>query len=70
MSWAIIMTYISITKFVLINLFEKDHNMIETRHLKNIVIFIQTIFKRFCCLLLFYHDIASRYSNETTLSRM
>ena len=69
MSWAIIMTYVSITKFVLINLFEKDHNMIETRHLKNII-FIQTIFKRFCCLLLFYNDIASRYSNETTSSRV
>ena len=36
------MIYINITKFVLINSIEKDHSMIETRRLKNIVIFIQT----------------------------
>ena len=36
------MTYINITKFVLINYHEKDHNMIETPRLKNVVIFIQT----------------------------
>ena len=38
------MTYINLTKFVLINQLEKDHSMIETRRLKNVVIFIQTIF--------------------------
>ena len=43
MSLAIIMTYINITKFVLINKLEKDHIMIETLRLKNVVIFIQTI---------------------------
>ena len=43
MSSAIIMTYITITKFVLINQLEKDHSMIETRRLKNDVIFIQTV---------------------------
>ena len=37
------MTYINITKFVLINYIEKDHSMIEMRRLKNNVIFIQTI---------------------------
>ena len=37
------MTYINVTKFVLINQLEKDHSMIETRRLKNVVIFIQTI---------------------------
>ena len=37
------MTYINITKFVLINSLEKDHSMIETRRLKNVVVFIQTI---------------------------
>ena len=37
------MTYINIAKFVLINELEKDHSMIETRRLKNIVIFIQKI---------------------------
>ena len=37
------MTYINITEFALINEFEKDHSMIETRRLKHVVIFIQTI---------------------------
>ena len=37
------MTHINITKFLLINYLEKDHSMIETRRLKNVVIFIQTI---------------------------
>ena len=36
------MTYINITNFVLISLLEKDHSMIETCCLKN-VIFFQTI---------------------------
>ena len=39
MSLAIIMIYINITNFVL----EKDQSMIETRRLKNVVIFLQTI---------------------------
>ena len=42
MSWAI-MIYINITKFIPFNQLEKDHSMIETRRLKNFVIFIQTI---------------------------
>ena len=33
------MTYIDITKFVLINQVEKDHSMIETRCLKNVFFF-------------------------------
>ena len=37
------MTYINIAKFVLMNYLEKDHSMIETCHLKNVVIFIQAI---------------------------
>ena len=37
------MTYINMTKFVLINQFQKDHSMIEVRCLKNVVIFIQAI---------------------------
>ena len=37
------MIYINNTKFVLIKLLEKDHSMIETRHLKNVLIFIQLI---------------------------
>ena len=36
------MIYINITKLYNINSIEKDHSMIETRRLKNIVIFIQT----------------------------
>ena len=43
MSYAIIMTYINIIKIVLINELEKDHSMIDTRLLKNVVIFIQTV---------------------------
>ena len=30
------MTYINITKFILINWLEKDHGMIETCRLKNV----------------------------------
>ena len=37
---AIIMNYINIAKFVLINELEKVDSMIETRPLKNIVIFV------------------------------
>ena len=43
MSLAIIVIYINITNFVLISSLEKDHSMIETLHLKNVVIFIQAI---------------------------
>ena len=42
MSQVIIITYIDITNFVLINELEKDHSMIETHRLKNVVIFLQT----------------------------
>ena len=37
------MIYINTISFVLISYLEKDQNMIETPHLKNIVIFFQTI---------------------------
>ena len=43
MSYAIIMIYINITSFVPISELEKDHSMIETRPLKNVVIFLQTM---------------------------
>ena len=36
------MTCINVAEFVLISKLEKDHSMIKTRHLKNVVIFIQT----------------------------
>ena len=45
---AIIMIYINITKFVLINWLEKYHRMIETRRLKNFPVFnLKIIFERF-----------------------
>ena len=37
------MTYIKITKLILINQLEIDHSMIEMRRLKNVVIFIETV---------------------------
>ena len=43
MSQAIIMIYTNIINFVLISLLEKDHSMIETGRLKNVVVFFQTI---------------------------
>ena len=43
MSQAIIMIYTNTINFVLISLLEKDHSMIETRRLKNVVVFFQTI---------------------------
>ena len=59
------MTYINITKFVLVNQLEKDHSMIETRCLKNIVIFIQTIvsFVLSRKIVSIYNDIAWKYGN-------
>ena len=39
MSYEIITVYINTTSFVLISQLEKDHSMIETRRLKNLVIF-------------------------------
>ena len=59
------MTYINITKFVLINQLEKDHSMIETRCLKNVVIFIQTIvsFVLSRKIVSIYNDIAWKYGN-------
>ena len=37
------MIYINIAHFILISLLEKDYSMIETRGLKNVVVFIRTI---------------------------
>ena len=37
------MIYINITNFILISELKKDHSMIETRRLKNVAIFIETI---------------------------
>ena len=43
MSQAIMMTCINVAEFVLISQLEKEHSMIETRRLKNVVFFIQKI---------------------------
>ena len=37
------MTCINVAESVLISYLQKDHSMVETRRLKNVVIFIQTI---------------------------
>ena len=37
------MTCIDVAEFVLISYLEKDHSMIETRRLKNVVSFLQTL---------------------------
>ena len=37
------MSCINVAVFVLISQLEKDHSMIKTRRLKNVVIFVQTI---------------------------
>ena len=37
------MIYINVSNFVLINKLEKDHSMIETSRLENVVIFFVTI---------------------------
>ena len=57
------MTYINITKFVLINYLEKDHSMIETCRLKNVVIFIFTILRFVLSrkVINIQNDIAQKY---------
>ena len=48
MSQAIIMIYINIANFALIAYLGKDHSMIETHHLKNVVVtFLQIPFISF-----------------------
>ena len=42
-SWAVVMIYVNTTSFVEISKLEKDHSIIETRRLKNVVNFSQTI---------------------------
>ena len=64
---AISMTYIDITKLVLINYLGKDHSVIETRRLKNVVIFIQRILSFVLSrkIINIYNDIARKYGNVT-----
>ena len=61
------MKYINITKFVLIIQLEKDHSMIETHRLKNVVIFIQKIlsFALSRKNINIYNDIARKNGNVT-----
>ena len=47
--------YINITKFVLINKREKDHSMIETRRLKNVVIFVVTISRKIIYIYIYIY---------------
>ena len=59
------MTYINITKFALINQLEKNHSVIETCRLKNVVIFIQTILSFVLSrkIINIYDGIARKYGN-------
>ena len=59
------MNYINITKFVIINQLEKDHSMIEMRHLKNVVIFTQTILSFVLSrkIVNIYNIIVRKYGN-------
>ena len=54
------MIYKNCTIFVLISQLEKDHSMIETRRLKDIVIFLQTVlvFMLSRKIIKVYNDIA------------
>ena len=56
------MTCINVVEFVLISSLEKGHSMIETRCLKNVVIFIQKIldFALSRKTINIYNDIASK----------
>ena len=60
------MIYINITKFAPINLVEKNHSMIETHLLKN-VIFIQAILSFVLSrkIINIYNNIARKYGNVT-----
>ena len=62
------MTCMNVAEFVLISQLEKDHSMIETRCLKN-VIFIQTILSFMLSrkILNIYNDIARKYGNITNV---
>ena len=57
----------STTGFVLISQLEKDHSMICTRRLKNVVIFFQTILSFVLSrkIIYIYNDIAQKHGNVT-----
>ena len=53
------------TNFVLISQLERDHSIIETCHLKNVVIFIQTILSFVLSrkIINICNNIAQKYGN-------
>ena len=61
------MTYINISKFLLINYLEKDHSMTETCCLKSVITFIQTILSFVLSrkIVNIYNDNARKYVNVT-----
>ena len=63
------MSCINVAVFVLISQLEKDHSMIETRRLKNVVIFVQTILSFVLSrkIINIYNDIARKYGNYKCL---
>ena len=67
MSSAIIIIYINITSFAIISQLEKDHSMIKTRRLKNVVIFFQAILSFVLSrrIVKIYNDIAPKHGNVT-----
>ena len=64
MSWIIITIYINITSFVLISQLEKDHSMIEMRHLKNVVIEMRHLKN----VVIFFQTINNIVLNSRTVS--
>ena len=68
MSWIIIIIYINITSFILISQLEKYHSMIETRRLKNVVIFLNRILSFVLSLktIKIYNNIGQKHGNATT----
>ena len=57
MSYAIIMTFMNITKFVLINELEEVHGMFETCRLKNVVIWIKIMINILIVIRFFGKDL-------------
>ena len=61
------MTCVNVAVFVLISWLENDRGVIETRRLKNVVIFVQTILSFMLSrkIINIYNDIARKYGNVT-----
>ena len=61
------MIYINITIFVAISSLEKDHSLIETYRLKNVVIFVPTVLSFVLSrkIINIYNDTAQKYENVT-----